>query len=87
MRPPALATALACLLVLVGCKGEEMGRQIKLEKGSYVGLRDGEIAPATKAALDQRIASQSDGIARLATNGPIPSGEAAPSGRITGQKF
>jgi hypothetical protein len=87
MHPPALATAVLCLLVLAGCKGEEMGRQIKLEKGSYMGLRDGEIAPVTRAALDQRITSQSDGIARLATNGPIPSGEAAPTGRITGQKF
>lgn len=87
MRPPALATALVCLLALAGCKGEEMGRQIKLDKGTYLGVRDGEIAPATRAALDQRIASQSDGIGRLTTNGPIPTGEAAPLGRITGQKF
>lgn len=87
MRPPALATALVCLLALAGCKGEEMGRQIKLDKGTYMGLRDGEIAPATRAALDQRIASQNDGIARLTTNGVIPTGEATPSGRITGQKF
>lgn len=87
MRPPALAAALACLLALAACKGEEMGRQIKMEKGSYMGLRDGEITPATRAAMQQRIASQSDGIARLATNGPIPTGEAAPTGRIAGQKF
>lgn len=87
MRPPAMATALVCLLVLAACKGEEAGRQVKLDKGSYMGPRDAEIAPATRAALDQRIASQSDGIARLTTNGPIPTGEASPTGRIAGQKF
>jgi hypothetical protein len=87
MRPHAMATALLCLLALAGCKGEEMGRQLKLEKGTYAGFRDGEITPATREALQQRITSQSDGIARLATNGVIPSGEAAPTGRIAGQKF
>ncbi|EME71316.1 hypothetical protein H261_03938 [Paramagnetospirillum caucaseum] len=87
MRPRALATVLLCLVALAGCKGDETGRQIKLDKGTYLGLRDGEIAPATRAALQQRIAGQSDGIARLTANGVIPTGEAAPSGRITGQKF
>ncbi|ARJ65219.1 hypothetical protein WV31_05890 [Magnetospirillum sp. ME-1] len=87
MRPPALATALICLLALAACKGEEMGRQVKLDKGSYRGPADSEITPAARTALQQRIASQNDGVARLATNGPIPTGEATPSGRITGQKF
>ncbi|WP_096701751.1 hypothetical protein [Magnetospirillum sp. 15-1] len=87
MRPHAMAAALMALLALAGCKGEEMGRQIKLDKGTYTGLRDGEIDPSTRQALQQRIASQNDGIARLTTNGVIPTGEATPSGRITGQKF
>ncbi|BAE51477.1 hypothetical protein [Paramagnetospirillum magneticum] len=87
MRPHAMATAVLCLLALAACKGEEMGRQIKLDKGTYAGLRDGEITPATRESLQQRIASQNDGIARLATSGVIPTGEAAPTGRIAGQKF
>ncbi len=87
MRPRAMAAALTALLVLAGCKGEEMGRQIKLDKGTYAGPRDGEIDPSTRLALQQRIAGQNDGIARLTTDGVIPTGEAAPMGRITGQKF
>lgn len=87
MRPRALAATLLAVLALAACKGEEMGRQVKLDKGTYMGLRDGEIDPSTRQALQHRIAGQNDGIARLATNGPIPTGEAAPTGRIAGQKF
>ncbi|KIL98658.1 hypothetical protein CCC_02108 [Paramagnetospirillum magnetotacticum MS-1] len=84
MKPLA---ALLVILALAGCKGEEMGRQVKLDKGTYAGPKDTEISPMTREALRQRIASQNDGIARLATDGPIPSGEAAPAGRIAGQRF
>jgi hypothetical protein len=79
--------ALLVILALAACKGEEMGRQIKLDKGTYAGPMDSEITPPIREALRQRIASQSDGIARLATDGPIPTGEATLSGRITGQRF
>lgn len=87
MRPPALAVMLAAVLALAGCKADEQGRQIKLDKGSYAGFQDGEITPATRQALLDRQVRQSDGIARLTAEGPIPTGEAAPTGRIAGQKF
>lgn len=87
MRPRAMAAILAAVLALAGCKAEEQGRQVKLDKGTYAGPRDTEVSPAARLALQQRIAGQNDGIARLTTNGPIPTGEAAPAGRIAGQKF
>jgi hypothetical protein len=78
---------LAAVLALAGCKAEEQGRQVKLDKGSYAGFRDGEITPATRQALTTRQARQSDGVARLTAEGPIPTGEAAPAGRIAGQNY
>ena len=87
MRPPALAAMLAAALALAACKADEQGRQVRLDKGTYAGPRDGEIAPDIRQALLTRLARQSDGIARLTTEGPVPTGEAAPTGRIVGQKF
>lgn len=87
MRPRLLAAILMSALSLAACKAEERGHQVKLDKGSYTGPRDGEISDATRQALAARLANQSDGIDRLAAQGPIPTGEAPPAGRIAGQNY
>ncbi|MBI3443956.1 MAG: hypothetical protein HY055_00960 [Magnetospirillum sp.] len=83
-------TALIGLALLTGCTANEKARPVKLDKGTYMGLRDGEIAAPTRLALAQRIAGQIGGTVRLATDGPatnMPMGEAVPSGRVTGQNY
>ena len=82
--------AILGLVLLAGCNANETARPVKLDKGSYAGLRDGEIGEQTRMALAQRIGGQIGGPVRLATDGPatnMPQGEAPPAGRITGQNY
>lgn len=87
MRPRLLAALVMSALALAACKADERSHQVKLDKGSYTGPRDGEIGDATRLALAARQLRQSDGVARLSTEGPIPAGSAVPDGRIAGQNY
>ncbi|RAU22333.1 hypothetical protein CU669_09455 [Paramagnetospirillum kuznetsovii] len=87
MKPLAVMLG---LVLLVGCNADERGHVVCLEKGVYKGKADTQISDATRTDLRQRIALQSEGPARVATPpgmAVMPSGEAAATGRIAGQKF
>lgn len=82
--------AIMAVIVLAGCNADERGHAVKLDKGGYAGKADTALSDATREALRSRALWQSDGPAKVAASAGIavmPTGEAAASGRIAGQKF
>jgi len=84
--------AILGLVLLSGCIAEERARAVRLDKGGYAGAvaADQVISDATREALRQRVAPQAEGAGKVMVSADaavMPSGEAAASGRIAGQKF
>lgn len=84
------ALAFLALLLLGACNAEERAHVVKLDKGGYAGAADSAISEATRQALRHRVLAQAGGAVGVAPAmgiADMPSGEAAPTGRILGQSY
>ncbi len=54
MHMPATAIAIALALALSGCRADEQGRQISLDKGSYQGKKDTPLTGEQRHELRER---------------------------------
>ncbi|CAA7626181.1 hypothetical protein [Magnetospirillum sp. SS-4] len=83
--------AILGLVLLSGCVAEERARAVRLDKGGYAGTTaDQAVSDATREALRQRVAPQAEGAGKVMVSADaavMPTGDAAASGRIAGQKF